>query len=313
MPQAIHKAPILIRDDDPVHGNPWQLQMMQMFNMATDSSLFHDKKDADSLVQLYEGKQFNQFDHRWKTLDANLNNFRNTTQQEKECSEFFIQPRYWIDSTEVQKKLANRNWKQSWMIARRDIARATDVRTLIASVLPSNIGVGDTSPLLLPECTSTLAACLLSVINSLVVDFIVRLKLSSSHVKLFFIKQLPILPPEAFAEQDVKFICDRVAQLTRTADDINAVWLTDYPSYTFQKPEEPLRLRAELDAYIARMYGLNREEIRYILDPSEVMGADHPSVTFPGLKRNQISEFGEYLTQRLVLEAFDELEAGTLK
>lgn len=66
-------------------------------------------------------------------------------------------------------------------------------------------------------------------------------------------------------------------------------------------------LRAELDAYFAHLYGLTRDELRYILDPCDVMGEDFHSVTFPGLKANEKKKFGEYLTQRLVLEAYDEL------
>jgi hypothetical protein len=36
-------------------------------------------------------------------------------------------------------------------------------------------------------------------------------------------------------------------------------------------------LRAESDAYYARLYGLTRDELRYILDPKEVHGED-PSI-----------------------------------
>jgi hypothetical protein len=43
------------------------------------------------------------------------------------------------------------------------------------------------------------------------------------------------------------------------------------------------------------------------------MGDDYPSETFRGLKKNQEKEFGEYLTQRLVLEAWDQLENGDLQ
>ena len=63
--------------------------------------------------------------------------------------------------------------------------------------------------------------------------------------------------------------------------------------------------RAELDAYYAKLYGLTRDELRYILDPSDIYGDDYPSVTFPGLKRNEVRDFGEYRTRRLVLEAWD--------
>lgn len=55
-------------------------------------------------------------------------------------------------------------------------------------------------------------------------------------------------------------------------------------------------------------YGLTRDELRYILDPADVMGADYPSETFRGLKKNEEREFGEYRTSRLVLEAWDNLQ-----
>ena len=48
-------------------------------------------------------------------------------------------------------------------------------------------------------------------------------------------------------------------------------------------------------------------ELLYVLDPAEVCGEDYPTVTFPGLKKNEMREFGEYLTKRLVLEAWDRL------
>lgn len=44
------------------------------------------------------------------------------------------------------------------------------------------------------------------------------------------------------------------------------------------------RLRADLDAFYARAYGLTRDELRYILDPADVKGPDYPSGTFRVLK-----------------------------
>ena len=65
------------------------------------------------------------------------------------------------------------------------------------------------------------------------------------------------------------------------------------------------QLRAELDAYYARLYGLTRDELRYILDPKEVHGEDFPSETFRVLKDKEIRLYGEYRTRRLVLEAWE--------
>ena len=63
-----------------------------------------------------------------------------------------------------------------------------------------------------------------------------------------------------------------------------------------------------MDAYFAALYGLSHGELRYILDPADVMGADYPSETFRVLKEREIRQFGEYRTRRLVLEAWDRLE-----
>lgn len=66
-------------------------------------------------------------------------------------------------------------------------------------------------------------------------------------------------------------------------------------------------LRAELDAYYARLYGVEERDLRYILDPTDVYGPDYPSETFRVLKEKEIARFGEYRTKRLVLEAWQRL------
>ena len=70
-------------------------------------------------------------------------------------------------------------------------------------------------------------------------------------------------------------------------------------------PGRRAQLRAELDAYYARLYGLTRDELRYILDPKEVHGEEFPGETFRVLKEKEVRLYGEYRTSRLVLEAWD--------
>lgn len=67
------------------------------------------------------------------------------------------------------------------------------------------------------------------------------------------------------------------------------------------------RLKAELDAIYAKLYGLTTEELRYILDPQDVYGPDFPGETFRVLKEKEIRLYGEYRTRRLVLEAWERL------
>lgn len=66
-------------------------------------------------------------------------------------------------------------------------------------------------------------------------------------------------------------------------------------------------LRAELDAWYALLYGLERDELRYILDPKDIHGNDYPGESFRVLKEKEIRKYGEYRTRRLVLEAYDRL------
>lgn len=79
-----------------------------------------------------------------------------------------------------------------------------------------------------------------------------------------------------------------------------------FPPFKWDE-ERRAHLRAELDAYYALLYGLERDELRYILDPKEVHGEDFPGETFRVLKDKEIRNFGEYRTRRLVLEAYDRL------
>ena len=52
-----------------------------------------------------------------------------------------------------------------------------------------------------------------------------------------------------------------------------------------------------------------RDELRYVLDPKDVMRPDYTSETFRVLQNNETKMYGEYRTRRLVLAAYDELIA----
>ena len=121
-----------------------------------------------------------------------------------------------------------------------------------------------------------------------------------------------MLPPSAYGEAAINFILPRILELTYTSHAL-APWAKDLghsgPPFPWDE-ERRARLRAELDAFYAHAYGLSRDELRYILDPADVMGSDYPSETFRVLKEKDIKAHGEYRTRRLVLAAWDELEAG---
>jgi len=64
-----------------------------------------------------------------------------------------------------------------------------------------------------------------------------------------------------------------------------------YPPFKWDE-ERRARLRAELDAIYAHLYGLSREELDYILE------------TFPIVKRKDIEKYGRYRTKEMILDYY---------
>ena len=192
-----------------------------------------------------------------------------------------------------------------WLIGWRAICRSTDERTVISSVF-QKVGAGNTIFLLE---SNHLSAVQLAMMSSIPFDYIARQKHGGTAFLYYIMKQLPFLPPKSFDEEDIQLIQNYVLKLTYTSHSMRP-W-AEYLGYkgapfTFN-PDCRALIRAELDAFFAMKYGLTRNELRYMLDPHDVKGENYPSETFRGLKNKEMKEFGEYRTQRLVLEAFDRI------
>lgn len=230
----------------------------------------------------------------------------------------------WLEDASLPEALHRLHDTRSprWLMGWRDICRSTDVRTLISSPIPRS-AVGDKFLLLFSSRAAFEVAALCGCFNSIACDYVVRQKVGGTSLKFFTFRQIPILPPELYSTADFAFIVPRVLELTYTAHDMRA-WAEEVvASYNARFQESPLSLpvapygfvperradlRAELDAKYARLYGLSRDELRYILDPADTHGADYPSETFRVLKNNELRQFGEYRTKRLVLAAWDRVE-----
>ncbi|HEY3489803.1 MAG TPA: N-6 DNA methylase [Candidatus Deferrimicrobiaceae bacterium] len=323
------RVPVLIEEGRSAAGNPWGITFRQgLFNMASDSGLFVTGKELcaegpvmmedmsyrtsrDSrYVPLYEAKMVHQFDHRWATYESNGTDSRDVSDDDKSDPSYAPMPRYWVPEEEVEKRLNDKNWTRKWLMGWRDICRSTDERTMIAGVVP-RVGTGDTFLLIMPGTKAPrLIACLLGNLNCLALDLVARMKVGGTHLKYHVMKQIAVLPPERYSQEDIEFIAPRVLELVYTADNLRP--FAEDLGYTVDPfpwdPERRALLRAELDALYAKLYGLTRDDLRYILDPSEVFGPDFPGETFRVLKNNETRKFGEYRTQRLVLAAWDRLE-----
>ena len=197
-----------------------------------------------------------------------------------------------------------------WLMGWRQNSRSSDERTYINALLPK-IGVGHSVFLVhIADQTPELHAVLLALSASLPYDFVVRQKISGTNLSFYYVQQFPTIPPEQFTQFDVSFVIPRVLELIYTSHAMRP-WAEVLgcagPPFGWN-PDRRMQLRAELDGLFARKYGLTRDELRYILDPADTHGSDYPSETFRVLRDREIGQFGEYRTQRLVLEAYDRLE-----
>lgn len=330
------RVPVLIEEGEEKgkEVNPWGIRFMRMFDMANDSHLFKTKEDLEvsdfgiegncyiqgkeRYVPLYEAKMVHQYNHRHGDFaivpegkrahvlpNIPLEGLRNT--------DYLSMSYYWVPENAVVKLLKDKEWTAKWLIGWRDVTDArASARTLIASVIPA-VGVNDKFLLMLPRNSARLSAALLGNLNSLICDYFARQKVGGLALKYFTMKQFPVLAPAKYTEIDLDFIIPRVLELTYTAVDLEP-WAIDLgfsgPPFVFD-PERRAIIRTELDAYYAKLYGLSREDLCFILDPQSVEPG-YPSETFSVLKRSEEKEFGEFRTQRLVLSAWDALEQKKL-
>jgi hypothetical protein len=219
----------------------------------------------------------------------------------KQDPSMVVLPRYWVRETEVAARLPERC---PWLLGFRDIARATDERTVIASVVP-RAGVGHTLPSLLSKTPPGRQALLGGCLSSIVLDFVARQKVGGTHLTFFVVEQFPILTPATFDAATpwdstltvAQWMVPRVLELTYMASDL-AGFAHDLgyegPPFAWDT-DRRVTLRAELDAAFFQMYGVERADIEYMLE------------TFPIVRRNDEKLYGEYRTKRLVLEAYDDM------
>ncbi len=345
--------------------NPWGAKLSTLYNMATHSYLFYTKKDMEDMgcikekdyflkdgrkfVPLYEGKMFWLYNHHFGSfpnVEDRPSLIPNTKTELLEDVNAPISPWYWVDSSNVKKRLRKEDkegevlweWGHSYYIAFRDVTNATNERTCVASVMPSGNAAGDNAPLVFTSRGVIPSTCLLGTLSSLVFDYTARQKTGGSHLNFFVVKQLPVLTPEQFSEEDQRLIVPRVLELTYFNHDLDGwadeIWdemddemrmlvmerlnecnQTTAPTvdadraylvpFRYQE-ERRAKVQAELDAIYARLYGLTTEDLRYILDPEDVCGEGCINETFRVLKDNEMRKYGEYRTKRLVLDAWQD-------
>lgn len=328
-------VPVLIDETKGKEGNPWGLNFhTRIWHMAEDVDWFRSAAQLDNqgfkrsttdwipksgngerYIPLYEAKMTQHFDHRASGYgergdDRGYRVLPETTLDQHANPAFEPEPFYWVPGKEVERRLTEMSWTRDWLIGWKDVTSATNERTAIFSIIP-RVAVGHSMPLVFPDKAPSLIACLVGNLSALVLDYCARIKVAGLHLTSGYLKQFPILEPTFYGDMRLAFIVPRVLELTYTSHGLTSFARDlgyDGKPYTWNE-DRRAQLRADLDAFYAGAYRLDRDELRYILDPADVKGPDYPSETFRVLKEKEIRQFGEYRTRRLVLEAWDRMEA----
>lgn len=253
-------------DDHPLVGEElstiWNSQLGREFNMTDDSYLFNEEGNG---VPLYEGKMIWQFDP------------------------YYASPRYWIiEEAGREARLKDEDYGQELpyqdhRIGYRDTASATNERTFIAAVLPKNVFCNNKIPNVVSTISYGTMLYIVAMFNSFCMDFLIRMKVSTT-LNMFYIEQLP-MPRLNSGNPYFDAIVYRATRLNCTSEDFAELWQevigTEWPSEPGSLSDEDRRvwgygspttaplgrkaLRDELDALVAHLYGLTREEFDYIL------------------------------------------------
>jgi hypothetical protein len=341
--KVLYQAPVFLRDGPP-EVNPWEIAFKQgLFNITSDSGLFRTAaeleergftlvgttfiKGDESYLPVFDPKMAQQFNHRAAEISASGNQFRKISKDETTIDQlgdptFSPLPLFWVAESETKKRMPH--WSQKWLLGFKDVTGTTSTALGVFAVIPLQ-GVGNKFPLIFSQKPAGMVPLLLAVLNSFVTEFVLRLKFQGLSLNFFYVKQLPVLPPERFSEpaewsvgrQSLNaWLLPRVLELTYTAWDLESFaqdcgW--SGPPFRWDE-ERRFLLRCELDAAFFHLYlgpetewrqqpaaltqafPTPRAAVAYILD------------TFPIVKRKDEAKFnGDYRTKRVILEIYDAL------
>jgi hypothetical protein len=320
--KAIYRRiPVLVRDDDP-DGNPWGIEYQRMFDMTNDSHLFRTAhelqaegatltgntwvKGTQKWLPLYEAKMAHFYDHRFGDYalrgdESDGNSLPDVPLVALQDPAYVVQPRYWVESTQVRER---QRGARRWRFGFRNIARNTDERTWISNVVP-DAAVGNNLPLV--TCLPPDDQFLPAVMASFACDFVARQKLGSTTMNWFVAAQIAVPPPQLLEAKCgwsplsvALWVSPRILELTFVTWDLEAFGADlghSGPPFMWDPARREL-LRAEVDAAFFHLYGIERDDVDYIMD------------TFPIVKRKDEAAHGEYRTKRLILERYDALAAA---
>ncbi len=268
---AVYRRVPALWDETRAGGNPWKMRLETAFPRAGDPGLLRAgpdlrdegwelagsafTRDGRRMLPVYEPPMVGVFDHRaapprcWIAEDGPVAVQRN--------GETVRRPG-------VADRLAELGWKWAWLCAWRVPVRD---RAAVAVFLPRAATAG-ALPLMLPRVVPPFAAALVAAQSSLVFEYVARQKTDGPALRAAQWKQLPVPTPDML-EPHLPFIVPRVLELVYTAPDLSPLArdLDDHGEEPFNwDAGRRASLRAELDAFFFRLYGIeDRADVEYII------------------------------------------------
>ncbi|RPF54425.1 Eco57I restriction-modification methylase domain-containing protein [Aquisalibacillus elongatus] len=254
----------------------WNLRFIREFDMTNDSNLFNIEGKG---YPLYEGKDIWQY-------ELNMDNVRYHV--DKLIGKKVLTKKELKRIKKVNKTIKNPEVKlhsDYYRIGFRAVASSTNRRSLIATVLPKHVFCGNSLVLSipyeleninnsikrLPNYTLDELTVITALLNSYIADFMLRRKIST-NVNMSYVYELPI-PRLQVGDMYFDEIMNRSARLICTSDEFdeikNEIGIRD----SVYSSEDRQTLQNQIDAYIAHIYGLNRDEFLYVL--STFKSANH--------------------------------------
>lgn len=235
------------------------------------------------------------YNHRWATY-LEGGDVKNATDEQQEDAAYQPMPRYWVRESAVRDRLGP-SYEHEWLAGWRNIARATDERSTIALMFPL-VATGNATLLIKrPD------PLLLASLGSFVSDYVARQKLAGTNFTYNYFQQIVALRPDWRTVSWSGFEFRRWAML-RVVELTYHSWAMEDWAREFDDSGPPFVwdverrfwLRAELDAAFFHLYGIERDDVDYIME------------TFPIVKRKDVAEHGEYRTKLAILDIYDRMQ-----
>ncbi|MEI7951284.1 MAG: N-6 DNA methylase [Synechococcaceae cyanobacterium ELA182] len=288
-------------------GRPYAAEV----HMGNDRDMFTEDASA---IPLYEGKMVDQYDYRAKAYVSGRG--RSAVWQELAFGspEKRIAPQW-----RVKKSSLNGGDLERIRIYRLgfcDVTSPTNQRSLVAAIIPPSVVCGHKVPTIqLGHELASQSLLWLAIANSLSIDFLVRKKVSlQMSYTILDTLPLPVKKPETKPEISITRLAASLALTGALMGEFAEQFAAEDPGWNGEllvNEDERHYAKAEIEAiYAIRILNLTRAQMQFILRPKDISDEYAEYETFGALERAEIRQFGEYRTQRLVMEAWDRLFGG---